>query len=423
MKKIILHLSSRYSSFGTFNASKRYFKIFEKENFQNYYLTGRIDTSDFDKKKSKIRLFNSDNNIFFYKINYFIEKFINYILQKKKSEMYWSHSLINISILDKINKLKKADIIFLYWINDNFLTLENIKKIFSLNKPILWRFSDMWPMTGGCHYSYDCKKYINNCNNCPQLVKKNYFDLANIVFEQKKKWNLDNLTILVPSSFMEKKVKESKLFSKVKCVKILNSVDTEFFNFKKKKIKKKITVLVGPFSKSDYERKGLYNLNRVLEKLNKLDKKDFKFILFGGVDPSKIKFTNFDYKNCNFVKSRSEIKKIYQKSDIYLFLSNQDNSPNTVAESLSCGTPIITFKNNGTEDFCINGINSLVIDKFNSSKITDNLNRVYSDRKLLKKLSLNARNFALDNLNQKLINKKIIKLTNQKLNDFKNKKF
>ena len=65
--------------------------------------------------------------------------------------MYWSHCLINISILDKINKLKKADIIFLYWINDNFLTLENIKNIFSLNKPIIWRFSDMWPMTGGCH--------------------------------------------------------------------------------------------------------------------------------------------------------------------------------------------------------------------------------------------------------------------------------
>ena len=422
MKKIIFHISSRYSSFGTFNASKRIFRIFESQNYKNFYLTGRIDDNDFDKKKNYVQLLNLDNNLFFYKINYFIEKIINFIIQKKKTKLYWSNSLFNFSIIDKIKKIKKADIIFLYWLNDNFLTLNEIKKILSLNKPVIWRFSDMWPMTGGCHYAYDCKKYIQGCKNCPQL-EKSYFDLANLVFNKKKQWNLKNLTIIVPSTFMKKKVKSSKIFSKVKCEKILNSVDTKFFHNIKKKKNRKLKILVGPFNKSDYERKGLFNLNNVLKKLNSLGIKDLEFNLFGGIKPSKLCFKNFKIRNYGFIKNRNILKKIYQDSDIYLFLSNQDNSPNTVAESLSCGTPILTFKDNGTEDFCIHKKNSLVTNKFNEDEIIRNLKKIMIDRNFLNKLSLNARSFALENLNQSLINNKIISLTNKKLHEFSNERY
>lgn len=422
MKKVIFHISSRYSSFGTFNASKRIFKIFKNQNFKNIYLTGRIDNKDFDQKKNHVQLLNLDNNLIFYKINYFVEKVINFLTQKKKTKLYWSHSLFNLSIIDKIRKINKADIIFLYWINDNFLSLEEIRKILLLNKPVIWRFSDMWPMTGGCHYAYDCKKYESGCKNCPQL-EESYFDLANLVFKKKEKWNIKNLTIIVPSTFMKKKVKLSKIFSKAKCEKILNSVDTKFFNYKSKEKNKKLKVLVGPFSKSDYERKGLYNLNKVLNKLDILNIKNIEFNLFGGINSSKLNFKNFKFNNYSFVKNKSILKKIYQECDIYLFLSNQDNSPNTVAESLSCGTPILTFKNNGTEDFCINQINSLVMSRFDENEIVKILKKIINDRNFLNKLSINARNFALENLNQSLINKKIISLTNKKLNEFNGKKF
>ena len=111
MKKIIFHISSRYSSFGTFNASKRIFRIFNNHNIKNFYLTGRIDDNDF--KKDHVKLLNIENNLFFYKLNYLVEKFLNFLIQKKKTKLYWSHSLFNFSILDKITKINKAEIIFL----------------------------------------------------------------------------------------------------------------------------------------------------------------------------------------------------------------------------------------------------------------------------------------------------------------------
>ena len=96
-EKNIFHLSSRYSSFGTFLASKKFFKFTENQNYKNYYLTGRIDNNDFNKKETKVKFLNIENNIFFYKINNLIERFINFIIQKKTTKLYWSNSLINFS--------------------------------------------------------------------------------------------------------------------------------------------------------------------------------------------------------------------------------------------------------------------------------------------------------------------------------------
>jgi len=68
-----------------------------------------------------------------------------------------------------------ADIIHLHWINNGFLSLRQIKKI---KKPIVWTLRDMWPMTGGCHYSMSCENYQTGCGHCKQLNSKNSLDLS-----------------------------------------------------------------------------------------------------------------------------------------------------------------------------------------------------------------------------------------------------
>jgi len=74
-------------------------------------------------------------------------------------EFFWSANLFGHSTSLKL--VRSADIVCLYWICYNFLTPRLIAKILSSNKPVVWRLSDMWPFTGGCHYAGDCKKYEN----------------------------------------------------------------------------------------------------------------------------------------------------------------------------------------------------------------------------------------------------------------------
>ena len=35
--------------------------------------------------------------------------------------------------------------------------------------PVFLRMPDMSELTGGCHYVWDCKKYMKNCGNCQRI--------------------------------------------------------------------------------------------------------------------------------------------------------------------------------------------------------------------------------------------------------------
>ncbi|MBK8389414.1 MAG: hypothetical protein IPL23_09140 [Saprospiraceae bacterium] len=44
--------------------------------------------------------------------------------------------------------IKSADVINLHWIHHSFISLDGIKDIFKLNKPVFWTLHDMWAFTG-----------------------------------------------------------------------------------------------------------------------------------------------------------------------------------------------------------------------------------------------------------------------------------
>ncbi|MDE5553929.1 MAG: glycosyltransferase, partial [Muribaculaceae bacterium] len=46
-----------------------------------------------------------------------------------------------------------ADIVALNWFNQGMMSLNEIRNIASLGKPIVWTMHDMWPMTGICHHA------------------------------------------------------------------------------------------------------------------------------------------------------------------------------------------------------------------------------------------------------------------------------
>ncbi|NEQ34357.1 MAG: glycosyltransferase [Leptolyngbya sp. SIO4C5] len=42
------------------------------------------------------------------------------------------------------------DIVNLHWVCNGFVKIETLAR---LKRPLVWTLQDMWPMTGGCHYS------------------------------------------------------------------------------------------------------------------------------------------------------------------------------------------------------------------------------------------------------------------------------
>ncbi|MGA7938079.1 MAG: glycosyltransferase, partial [Kovacikia sp.] len=116
-----------------------------------------------------------------------------------------------------------SDILNLHWVCNGFLRIESIAK---MNKPLVWTLHDMWPFTGGCHYSGECEKYIESCGSCPQLQSNHRKDISTWVWQRKvKKWSSLNVTIVSPSSWLAACAQASSLFKDNRIEVIPNGVD------------------------------------------------------------------------------------------------------------------------------------------------------------------------------------------------------
>lgn len=79
-----------------------------------------------------------------------------------------------------------ADIVALNWFNQGMMSLEEIRHIAALGKPIVWTLHDMWAMTGICHHAGDCRRYQTRCGDCPYLgFPRRSRDLSTKIFDKK----------------------------------------------------------------------------------------------------------------------------------------------------------------------------------------------------------------------------------------------
>ena len=98
------------------------------------------------------------------------------LIYPKRKRVIFSTGLVGFDFT-KTNLYKESDVIHLHWINAGFV---NIKHLSIINKPIVWTLRDMWPMTGGCHYTTGagCENFKFGCGNCKQLGSNIKYDLS-----------------------------------------------------------------------------------------------------------------------------------------------------------------------------------------------------------------------------------------------------
>lgn len=258
--------------------------------------------------------------------------------------------------------IQQADIVNLHWVA-NYQSPITLHKLFSLNKPVVWTLHDQWAFTGGCHYSAGCKKFCQHCSICPQL-SDDPFDLASAILKDKiELYRNANLTIVSPSQWLADCARESALFNGKRVEVIPYSLDTEIFSpIPKEEAKmklglnpKSITVLFGAHSASE-TRKGFRELYSAIqlcmsspEFCQRVKDDDIKILCFG--NPSnELQSIGIPVCSLGFLNSDEQVRVAYSAGDFFVLPSLEDNLPNTMLESMSCGTPVIAFDVGGTPD-------------------------------------------------------------------------
>lgn len=272
--------------------------------------------------------------------------------QKTSFSLQWLPN----SIESKIAKVN-PDIINLHWISGGFINIETIAKF---KKPIVWTLHDMWAFTGGCHYSQECNRYKENCGNCPQIPVKYNLDLSRWIWQRKANaWNNIDGTLVTPSQWLANCAASSSLLKNWKIEVIPNGLDTEIYKpFEQSLIRKKLNlpqdkylILFGAENAISTSRKGFYLLKAALENLSKTDwSNKCELVIFGAEKSNDSSDLGFKTHYLGRLNNETTIAQVYAAADVFVAPSLQDNLPNTVMESLACGTPCVAFDIGGMSD-------------------------------------------------------------------------
>nr|MBI1231315.1 glycosyltransferase [Cytophagales bacterium] len=286
------------------------------------------------------------------------QKVQDFVTRNKASDSgAFSLSLFGTDI-SKHEFIQKAEVIYVHWILGGFLSVKNLKQLAALGKPMVMIMHDMWSMTGGCSYSFDCEKFITQCNNCPIIASGKERDISYRQYNEKVDFyaKFDNLYFVSPSYWLADLAKSARITRDKPIFRIPNPLDAGLFKPFDKKIAKGILeldkfdhVISFGANKVHSPYKGWAYLREAMVRLkDKMSESNIGVLIFGSVPTKEIvDAIPFPAKFMGFVTDDYTTNLIYNASDVFLAPSLADNLPTTIIESLSCGTPVVGFKTGG----------------------------------------------------------------------------
>ena len=143
---------------------------------------------------------------------FYWERFRIFLANRSKHNL-WQVDIANCGEdITKTQAFQEADVIHLHWINQGFLSLRNLEKVFNSGKRIVWTLHDQWPYTGICHYAEACDRFQTHCHDCPLLTCPSAKDLSYKVFERKRHiWQNANITFVGCSQWIADEARKSAL--------------------------------------------------------------------------------------------------------------------------------------------------------------------------------------------------------------------
>lgn len=221
--------------------------------------------------------------------------------------------------------------------------------------------------------------------------------------------------------------KESKVFKNNRVEVIPNSLDTDVFRPIEKSIAKRelgiesdVKIILFGAGELTEKRKGFKYLLDATEYLKqdiyiqKLLKDNRLIILTFGRNNKALDDMNIPYKELDYVQDEEKLANIYSAADVMVIPSLQDNLPNTMLESIACGTPVVGFDVGGLKDCIIAGETGYLCKlkdtkelALNTVKAIKNVNLPKKCRELcLKKYTFQVQANAYKNLYSELLKEK-----------------
>lgn len=269
--------------------------------------------------------------------------------------------------IGKFVNLDEYDVIYIHWINNGFLSLKGLEEILKTGKKVFWFMHDMFPITGGCHHSFTCTLYRQNCGEGGCHYMKNFKSSRSFAYRQlmAKHKILDkypNLSFVAPSKWLYECAKSSSLAKGHNVYHIPNLLDEKVFHPLNKDFcrevlnlpKDKKIILFGADSALTNPYKGFEYLEKALEKLKSdvhIKDDEILLVIFGSSYNKKIDdLLPFKAEFMGMLHDSYTLALLYNSASVFCIPSVAENFANTVLESTNCHVPVVGFDVGGIPD-------------------------------------------------------------------------
>ena len=259
-----------------------------------------------------------------------------------------------------IRKIKriKPDIVHLHNIHGGYINYKMLfKYLREASIPVVWTMHDCWAMTGHCtHFvGANCQKWQTQCYDCPLLREypraKRDNSRQNYQIKRSAFTSLGENLHLVPVSKWLNDLAEESFFagSGTQQHIIYNGIDTSSFapckstkHSKNNPEGKKLIIAVASVWG---EKKGLNDIY----KLSTMLSDDYQVVIIG-LSQAQIDTAPSSVIALPHTNSIAELAEWYSVSNVFVNLTYEDTYPSTNLESISCGTPVVTYRTGGSPE-------------------------------------------------------------------------
>lgn len=266
--------------------------------------------------------------------------------------------------------------------------------------PVVWTLHDMWSFTGGCAYSFDCTRYRRGCDRhcfCPDEYPRGHSSSLRPEWRRRSKLarRTPSLTVVAPSRWLAAEA-ASGTWRDHRILHIPYGLPLDTYKpIERTEARRRLgfaedglIAFVAALEMGE-RRKGSQMMGAVSKVL---DDEGVLLVLAGKSMPQSVSARNV--VRLGHLRREEEMRDAYNAADLVIHPAPVDNLPNTVLESIACGTLVVGLPTGGVPDMVVPGETGWLADEVSADALGTAVRRAVTELRTGKDLRRSCREYA-----------------------------